>query len=75
MRQGRELLEREEVYIVRGVNGLCCAEDGVGDGIAAAEERGVFDVVDAAIRLADASGDSSGVLTVSSQYVACLLLL
>jgi hypothetical protein len=41
------LLQGEEVDVVCGIYGLGCTEDGVGDGVAAAEEGGVFDVVDA----------------------------
>ena len=46
-----EFLQRAEVDVVCGVYGLCDAEDGVCDGDAAAEEGGVFDVVDAGGRV------------------------
>jgi hypothetical protein len=39
-------LEGEEVDVVCGVDGLGSAEDVVGDGDAAAEDRVVFDIVD-----------------------------
>jgi hypothetical protein len=41
-----DFLQGEEVDIVGGVNGLGCAKDVVGDGDAATEHGGVFDVVD-----------------------------
>lgn len=45
--EGGERLQRLEVDVVGRVDGLGDAEDGVGDGYAAAEERRIFDVVDA----------------------------
>lgn len=46
-----ELLEGAEVDVVGGVYGLRDSEDGVCDGDAAAEDGGVFDVVDTMVRL------------------------
>jgi hypothetical protein len=56
-----QLLQGEEVDVVCGVYCLGCAEDGVGDRVAAAEEGGIFDVVDAvfAISLALENGVGS----------------
>ena len=44
--QFQQFLEGLEVDVVGAVDGLRGAEDGVGDGDTAAEEGGVFDVVD-----------------------------
>jgi hypothetical protein len=41
-----DFLQGEEVDVIGGVDGLGGAEDVVGDGDAAAEDGGVFDVVD-----------------------------
>jgi hypothetical protein len=41
-----DFLQGEEIDVVGGVDSLGCAEDVVGDGDAAAEDGGVFDVVD-----------------------------
>lgn len=53
-------MEGLEVDVVGGVDGLGGAEDGVGDGDAAAEEGVVFDVVDeegGGVEHADDAGD------------------
>ena len=55
-----ELVERAEVDVVCRVDGLRDAEDGVCDGDAAAEDGGVFDVVDAVARLVGAWGSGGG---------------
>jgi hypothetical protein len=75
----KQVLQRFEVYVVCGVYGLRCAEDGVCDGDAAAEEGGVFYVVDT-IRMSVSRSPCSLVSTkipfnqrtATTQYVACL---
>lgn len=57
----QELVEGLEVDVICGIDGLGGAEDGVGDGDAAAEEGAVLDVVDeegGRVKHADDAGDN-----------------
>jgi hypothetical protein len=56
----QQVLQGFEVDVIGRVDGLRGAEDGVRDGDAAAQERGVFDVVDAGVTLIHISTDLRG---------------